>query len=78
MGAETLERTAILAPESAQEVEQKQAEKKLSQLTPTEIKRLTGSLTEQNITMTQLASPKASVKKSMIEAAESVMAQKLL
>lgn len=78
MGAETLERTAILAPEIAQEVEQKQAEKKLSQLTPTEIKRLTGSLTEQNITMTQLASPKASVKKSMIEAAESVIAQKLL
>ena len=78
MGAETLERTAILAPDIAKEVEQKQAEKKLSQLTPTEIKRLTNSLTEQNVAMTQLASPKASVKKSMIETAETVISQTLL
>ncbi len=78
MGADTLERVSRADPELASEVEQKSAEKKLSQLAPSEIKRLASSLTEQNAAAQQLASPKASVKKSMIDAAQTVMAQKLL
>lgn len=78
MGADTLERVARTDPELAEEVEQKRAEKKVSSLSPSEIKRIAGSLTEQNAEISSLASPKASVNKKMVEAAESVMVQKLL
>lgn len=78
MGADTLERVARTDPELAAEVEQKRAEKKLSALSPSEIKRIAGSLTEQNAEISSLASPKASVNKKMLDAAQSVMVQKLL
>ena len=78
MGADTLERVARTDPELALEVEQKRNEKKLSALSPSEIKRIAGSLTEQNAEISSLASPKAAVNKKMIDAAQTVMAQKLL
>jgi hypothetical protein len=78
MGADTLERVALTDPELAAEVDQKRIEKKLSALSPSEIKRIAGSLTEQNAEISSLASPKASVKKNMIDAAQSVISQRLL
>jgi hypothetical protein len=60
------------------EVEQKRIEKKMNGLSPSDIKRIAGSLTEQNAEITSLASPKTSVSKKMIEAAEAAMSQKLL
>ena len=78
MGAETLERVSRTDPELALEVEQKRMEKKFAAPSPSDIKRIAGSLTEQNAEIASLASPKASVNKKMISAAESVMAQKLL
>ncbi len=78
MGAETVERAAHLDPDIALEVEQKQSEKKMMQLPPSEIKRLVSSITEQKLAASQLASPKAAVKKSFIESAQSVISQKLL
>lgn len=78
MGTETLERVARTDPEIAMEVEQKRIEKKMNGLSPSDIKRIAGSLTEQNAEIVSLASPKASVSKKMIEAAEAAMSQKLL
>jgi len=78
MGADTLERVSRTDPELALEVDQKRLEKKLTALSPSEIKRIAGSLTEQNAEISSLASPKAAVKKNMIDAAQSVIAQKLL
>lgn len=78
MGAETLERVAKTDPEIAMEVEQKRIEKKLNGISPSDIKRISSSLTEQNAEIVSLASPKASVSKKMIEAAEAAMSQKLL
>ncbi len=78
MGADTLERVSRTDPELAAEVEQKRMEKKLSALSPSEIKRIAGSLTEQNAEISSLASPKASVKKNMIDAAQTIISQKLL
>lgn len=77
MGADTVERIAHLDPEIAVEVEQKQAEKKISQLSLSEIKRLTSSLTEQQQESQRLAAPKAAVKKPFIEMAKDVISQKL-
>lgn len=78
MGAETLERIARTDPELAAEVEQKRSEKKHASITPTDIKRIAQSLTEQNAEIASLASPKASVGKDMIDAADKAMSQKLL
>ncbi len=78
MGADTLERVSRTDPEIAAEVEVKRAEKKLTALSPSEIKRIAASLSEQNAEIHSLASPKASVKKNMLDAAEAVMSQKLL
>lgn len=78
MGADTLERVARTDPELAEEVDQKRLEKKLSALSPSEIKRIAGSLTEQNAEISSLASPKAAVKKNMIDAAQNVISQRLL
>lgn len=78
MGTDIIERTTLLDPELAAEVEHKQSEKKLSQLAPSEIKRLVSSITEQNIAIQNLASPKAAVKKSTVKAAGEVISQKLL
>lgn len=78
MGAETVERAAHLDPDIALEVEQKQSDKKMTQLPPSEIKRLASSLTEQKLAASKLASPKAAVKKAFIESAQSVISQKLL
>ncbi len=78
MGTDTLERVSRTDPEIAQEVEQKRMEKKLSALSPSEIKRIASSLTEQNTEIQSLASPKAAVKKNMLDAAEMVMGQKIL
>ncbi len=77
-GAETLERVSRMDPAIAEEVEQKNAERKVSQFSVSEVKRLATSLTEQNAAAQQLVSPKASIKKKHLEAAESVMIQKLL
>ena len=78
MGTAALERVEQMDPDIAADVAQKQVEKKLSQLSPSELKRLASSLTEQNVAMQQLASPKVAVKKQMIDAAQSVIAQSLL
>lgn len=78
MGADVLSRMQATDPEIAAEVEQKSREKKLSQHSPSELKKLAGSLTEQNMAIQQLASPKASVKRSMIDSAQTVISQKLL
>jgi hypothetical protein len=78
MGADIIERATLLDPELAHEVEHKQSEKKLSQLSPSEIKRLVSSITEQNIAIQSLASPKAAVKKSTVKAAGEIISQKLL
>lgn len=75
MGIETLERVAKTDPELAIEVSK--AEKKFVP-TASEIKRLANDIAEQNIEIASFAAPKASVKKSMIEAAQSVISQKLL
>lgn len=77
-GAETLERVAKIDSETAQEVERKNFEKKTHQFSPSEIKRLAMSLTEQNLATQQLASPKAAVKKKDLETAASIMTQELL
>ncbi len=77
-GADTLERVSRIDPEIAAEVEQKNGEKKVSQFSASEIKRLATSLSEQNLSAQQLAAPKASVKKKHLEEAEEVMAQRLL
>lgn len=77
MGADTLERVSRTDPEIAAEVELKRAEKKLSTLSVSEIKRIAASLSEQNAEIASLASPKAAVKKGMIEAAEMVMIEKM-
>lgn len=78
MGAVTLERVAQIDPEIAGDVEQKKAEKKISQLAPSEIKRLAASLSEQNLEMQQLTSPKAAIRKKHLQNVEEVIAQKLL
>lgn len=78
MGAVTLERVAQIDPEIAGDVEQKKSEKKISQLAPSEIKRLAQSLSEQNLEMQQLTSPKAAIRKKHLESVEDVMVQKLL
>lgn len=78
MGAVTLERVAQIDPEIAGDVEQKKNEKKISQLAPSEIKRLATSLSEQNLEMQQLTSPKAAIRKKHLESVESVIAQRLL
>lgn len=78
MGTETLERVVKADPELANEIEQKRGEKKLSSITPTDIKRIANSLTEQNAEISSLASPKAAVSKKMLDAAEAAMNQKLL
>jgi len=73
-----LERVAKTDPEIAMEVEQKRVEKKLNGLSPTDIKRIAGSLTEQNAEISSLANPKPAISKRMMEAAEKAMSQKLL
>ncbi len=78
MGAVTLERVSQIDPEIAGDVEQKKAEKKISQLAPSEIKRLATSLSEQNLEMQQLTSPKAAIRKKYLQNVEEVMVQKLL
>lgn len=78
MGAVTLERVSQIDPEIAGDVEQKKAEKKISQLAPSEIKRLATSLSEQNLEMQQLTSPRAAIRKKHLESVEDVMVQKLL
>ena len=77
-GAETLDRVSRIDPDLAAEVEQKNIEKKPGQFSASEIKRLAGSLAEQNIALQNLTSPKAAVKKKEIDTAQSVMSQKLL
>jgi hypothetical protein len=59
-------------------VERKNAEKKGSQFTPSEIKRLATSLSEQNLSMQELVAPKAAVKRKHLQNAEEIMAGKLL
>lgn len=78
MGTETLERVARTDPELAVEVEQKRLEKKFAAPSQSDIKRIATSLTEQNAEISSLASPKASVSKKMIDAAQNAFAQKLL
>ena len=75
---EVLARMQKADPELAAEVEQKSKEKTLNAYSPTELKRLASSLTAQNSEINSLASPKPPVSKKMIEAAESVISQKLL
>lgn len=77
-GVETLERVVRTDPELATEVEKKRIEKKYSGPSPSDIKRIASSLTEQNAEITSLASPKASVQKKMILEAESVMRERSL
>ena len=78
MGAVTLERVAEIDPDIASDVEQKKNEKKISQLAPSEIKRLATSLSEQNLEMQQLTSPKAAIRKKHLQNVEDVITQKLL
>ncbi len=78
MGADTLERVSKTDPELAEEVEQKNTERKLTQLSVSEIKRIASSLTAQNTSIQELTSPKPSVKKKMVEVAELVMSERLL
>lgn len=77
-GIEVLSRIQQTDPELAAEVEQKSKEKALNAYSPTEIKRLANSLTAQNAEVSSIAAPKASIKKSMIDAAQSVISQRLL
>ncbi len=77
-GADTLERVSHIDPNIAAEVEQKNGEKKMSQFSASEIKRLATSLSEQNLAAQQLAAPKAAVKKKHLQEAEEVMGEKLL
>lgn len=78
MGAETLEKVARTDPELAAEVDLKRSEKKNGSIAPSDIKRIASSLTEQNAEIHSLASPKASVSKQMMDAAEKAMSQKLV
>ncbi len=77
-GVEVLSRMQQTDPELAAEVEQKSKEKTLSAYSPTEIKRLASSITAQNTEIAALASPKPTISKKMIDAAESVISQRLL
>lgn len=77
-GIEVLSRIQQTDPELAAEIEQKSKEKTLSAYSPTEIKRLASSITAQNSEITSLASPKPSVSKKMLEAAQNVISQRLL
>ena len=78
MGADTVERIQHIDPDLAEEIDQKQSEKKMTQLTMSEIKRLASSVSEQKNAASQLASPKAAVKKPFIQSAETVIAGKML
>ncbi len=77
-GIEVLSRLQQADPELASEVEQKSKEKTLTAYSPTEIKRLANSITAQSAEISSIASPKASIKKSMIDAAQNVISQRLL
>ena len=77
-GIEVLARMQQTDPELAAEVEQKSKEKTLNAYSPTEIKRLASSLTAQNSEIASLASPKPAVSKKMLDAAQSVISQRLL
>ncbi len=77
-GIEVLSRMQQADPELAAEVEQKSKEKTLSAYSPTELKRLANSITAQNAEISSIASPKAAVKKHMIDAAQNVISQRLL
>ncbi len=78
LGAQTLEKMQKLDPTITSEVEQKLTERKLPQLSASELKRIASNVTEQNLALKQMTSPKASVKKSSVDAAQAMMAQKLL
>jgi hypothetical protein len=78
MGADTLDRVSRTDPELAAEVEQKRQEKKFSSLQLSEIKRIAGSLAEQNAEVEGLAAPKAAVGRKAIDAAKNSMLQNLL
>lgn len=69
MGADTLERIHMMDTEIAKEIEQKQAEKKPSQLSASDIKRLASSIAEQNIELHHIVAPKAAVSKKAMEEA---------
>ena len=78
MGVQALEKMQKLDPEIASELEQKLSERKLPQLSASELKRIASSVTEQNLSLRQLTSPKAAVKKSSVDAAQAMIVQKLL
>ena len=74
MGTEILQKAENLDPEMAREVAlKKQPMNAKAGLAATELKKIIGSLTAQNLEVQQLVSPKAGVKKKDLQAAESMM-----
>lgn len=77
-GVEVIARMQQTDPGLSAEVDQKTKEKMVSAYSPVEIKRLASSITAQNAEIASLGSPKPKVSKKSIEAAESIVSQKLL
>jgi dihydroxyacetone kinase-like predicted kinase len=77
-GVEVISRMQQTDPELASEVDQKTKEKMISAYSSVEIKRLASSITAQNAEISSLGSPKPKITKKTIEAAESIVSQKLL
>ncbi len=74
MGTEILQKAENLDPAMAREVAlKKQPMNAKAGLAATELKKIIGSLTAQNLEVQQLVSPKAGVKKKDLQAAESMM-----
>lgn len=77
-GVEILSNVQKNDPELAQEIEQKSREKTSIAYSPSEIKRLAASITAQNSEISSLVAPKAPISKKTIDAAETMIAQRLL
>ena len=74
MGTQLLEKAQQIEPEIAEDVAlKKQPMNAKASLAATELKKLVSSLTLQNVEVQQILSPKASIKRKDLKAAEEVM-----
>lgn len=78
-GTDLLEKAQSIDPDIAKEVAlKKQPLNAKAALAATDLKKLVANLTEQNLEMQQLVSPKSSVKKKNLKAAEAVIVESML
>lgn len=78
-GVELLEKAHAIDPEIAEEVAlKKQPMNAKASIAAADLKKIVASLTEQNLEIQQIVSPKASVKKKNLKAAEEVILESML